>query len=76
MRQEDAAQASGQTRFGHSLNGRQFLIAPGGSFRPVMDRFQGATVRILDGSSQANAPDQSGRTLTKAVNTGPKGFRS
>ncbi|RPJ82035.1 MAG: hypothetical protein EHM18_16150, partial [Acidobacteria bacterium] len=61
---------SRRERFGYSLNGRQFLITPGAPYRPVMDRFQGTTARILDGLNQNLARDYSGRALAKAVNTG------
>jgi hypothetical protein len=61
---------SRRERFGFSLNGRQFLIPPGASYRPVMDRFEGTTARILDGSNQDDARDHSERALAKAVNTG------
>jgi hypothetical protein len=56
--------------FGYSLNGREFLVAEGGSYTAVQDSFKGTTARVLAGTNQGVATDASGRSLTKTVNTG------
>jgi hypothetical protein len=56
--------------FGYSLNGKEFLVAEGGSYTPVQDAFQGTVAWILAGTNQGAVTDASGRQLTKTVNTG------
>lgn len=63
--------------FGYSLNGREFLIAQGGSYAGVSDTFATAasavqtSFSILSGANGSTATDPIGLgPLTKAVNTG------
>ena len=56
--------------FGYSLNGREFLVAPGQPYTVVQDSFSGTTARILAGTNASTAKDASGRHLTNAVDTG------
>jgi Calcineurin-like phosphoesterase len=56
--------------FGYSLNGKEFLIAQGDSYTGVLDRYHGTTARILGGTNRSEGKTNTGRPLTKAVNTG------
>ncbi|MEN6429380.1 MAG: metallophosphoesterase [Coriobacteriales bacterium] len=57
--------------WGYSLNGKEFIVAPGDSYTVVEDRFQDSAARILDGSHGGTAvTDYAGRPMVKAVNTG------
>jgi hypothetical protein len=57
--------------FGYDLNGKEFLVAPGGEYKVVRDAGPSATtVRVLSGVNGSNATDGSGRRVTKAVSTG------
>ncbi|WP_194786603.1 metallophosphoesterase family protein [Rhodocyclus gracilis] len=61
-------------RFGYSLNGRQFAIAPNQSYTSVQDSYQGTVAKILDGGN-ADRPDDVdiyGRKEIKTVKTGWK----
>jgi hypothetical protein len=62
--------------FGHSLNGREFLVPQGGSYTAVHDSFGGTRMRILGGTNGSTATDSAGRALTKAVDTGWTGDTS
>ncbi len=56
--------------FGYSLNGREFLVAEGGTYTAVQDSYNGMGARILSGTNQGVMTDASARPLTKTVNTG------
>lgn len=56
--------------FGYSLNGKEFLVAQGGTFTTVQDSFEGTVARILGGTNQNTVTDAGARPLTKTVNTG------
>jgi hypothetical protein len=57
--------------FGYDLNGKEFLIAPGGKYEVVSDAGpSGTTARVLSGVNGGRATEGSGRRLTKAVSTG------
>jgi hypothetical protein len=59
-----------QETFGYSLNGREFLVAEGGSYSTVQDSFLGTVAKILGGTNGSVVTDASARPLTKTVNTG------
>ena len=59
-----------QETFGYSLNGKEFFVPEGGSYRVVSDRFKGTTAEILGGTNAGTATDAAGRKLTKDVTTG------
>jgi hypothetical protein len=56
--------------FGYGLNGKQFLIASGKSYKSVKDNFDVTSVSILSGTNGSTLTDANGIKLTKAVNTG------
>lgn len=56
--------------FGYSLNGKEFRIAPGGSYNVVADNFCGTNARILGGVNDFALTDLEGRSFTKIVTTG------
>jgi hypothetical protein len=56
--------------FGYSLNGKEFLVAQGGPYTSVQDRFYGTAAKILSGANGSTAQTNTGRSITKAVNTG------
>jgi hypothetical protein len=56
--------------FGYSLNGKEFLVAKGGSYAVVQDSFEGTTAAILGGTNNTAVVDGNARPITKAVNTG------
>ncbi|MFV0436430.1 MAG: metallophosphoesterase [Desulfopila sp.] len=56
--------------FGYSLNGQEFLVAQGASYRGIEDRFEGTTARILDGSNGSTVHLYDGRATTRDVTTG------
>jgi hypothetical protein len=57
--------------FGYSLNGKQFLVANGGSFTVVQDAGpSGSTASILSGTNSNPNTDASGRHYVNDVNTG------
>ena len=62
--------------FGYSLNGREFLVAPRHSYTVVQDNvpagngFVGTRAQILAGTNTGARTTNTGRPLTKAVNTG------
>lgn len=67
--------------FGYSLNGRGFVIAPGGSYEVVRDDtsaaqasgatgFRGTHAAIVDGRHRGAKEDANARRLHRAVNTG------
>ena len=56
--------------FSYSLNGREFLTGQGQSYTNIKDSFAGTTAQILSGINDSTATDNTGRALTKAVETG------
>jgi hypothetical protein len=56
--------------WGYSLNGQEFLISQGQTYRSVMDSFETTVARILGGTNGSTAQDYNLRPLTKTVNTG------
>jgi hypothetical protein len=56
--------------FGYSLNGKEFLVAQGGSYTGVQDSWEGNTARILSGSNGNTEKAYTGRALSKTVSTG------
>jgi hypothetical protein len=56
--------------WGYSVNGREFLVAQGESFRKIVDRFGGTVARVLGGVNGSTATDYTGRAFTKTVDTG------
>jgi hypothetical protein len=56
--------------FGHSLNGKEFLVPQGGSYTAVADAFEGTAAAILDGYNGSGKADYAGRKLAHAVDTG------
>ncbi len=56
--------------FGYSLNGQEFIVAQGASYSVVSDIYDTTTAAILDGTNSSTQRDGSGRTVSKAVNTG------
>jgi len=59
--------------FGYSLNGKEFVVAHGGSYTGVEDAYQGTTAKILGGTNNNTETDYLSRPLTKTVNTGWSG---
>ena len=56
--------------FGYGLNGKEFFVSQGHSYKSVVDHFRGTTARILGGVNGSVATDAAGRKLTKDVDTG------
>lgn len=56
--------------FGYSLNGKEFLVAQGESYKSVQDSFHGTNARILDGTNNSTVTVFDGRKTTKSVDTG------
>jgi hypothetical protein len=56
-------------RFGYGLNGKEYLVAQGGSYTVVNETFQGTTAQVLSGANGATDADPAGRHFTKAVDT-------
>jgi hypothetical protein len=56
--------------FSYSLNGREFLVGQGQPYTNVQDSFGGTNARILSGTNDSTAADNTGRTLIKAIETG------
>jgi hypothetical protein len=56
--------------FGYALNGKEFLVARGGSYTCIQDRFEATIARILDGTNGSTAKDGSCRDLARRVATG------
>ena len=57
--------------FGYSLNGQEFLVAPGEPYTSVQDKSPaGTTAKILSGINGRNAIDGSNRFCCNTVNTG------
>ncbi len=56
--------------FGYSLNGKEFFVPQGMSYKMVADGFKGTTARVLGGVNGSVATDAAGRRLTKDVTTG------
>ena len=67
-----------QQTYGYSLNGKEFLVAQGGSYTAVQDAipagngFQGTSMKIIGTNSlnKGTLKDGSGRAESKAVDTG------
>ena len=57
-------------RWGYSLNGKEFIVAQGGAYTAVEDRYKSTTARILGGTNNNTSVDSAGRALVKTVNTG------
>jgi hypothetical protein len=57
-------------RWGYSLNGKEFVVAQGGSYTPVIDSHKGTVAKILGGTNGGTQKDASGRQMVKTVNTG------
>jgi hypothetical protein len=56
--------------FGYGLNGKEFVVAQGGSYATVQDAFAGTTARILEGTNGSTDHDYIGRAMKKTVDTG------
>jgi hypothetical protein len=56
--------------WGYSLNGKEFLVAQGQSYSAIQDRHSDTFAQILDGINSSTMKDDSGRPLTKTVDTG------
>jgi hypothetical protein len=66
--------------FGYSLNGKEFLVCEqsqevsqgncNSSYTQVVDSSRGTTARVLSGTNSSTATTNTGRNLTKSVNTG------
>jgi len=56
--------------FGYSLNGREFVVSPGGSYTSIVDSFGGTTFQILGGFNGSTSVDYGGRAMHKAIDTG------
>jgi hypothetical protein len=56
--------------FGYSLNGREFLVAQGGSYTAVHDSYDTTSAQILAGTNNSTTTDATSRAYTKPVNTG------
>lgn len=69
--------------WGYSLNGKEFKVAPGGSYTAVQDSFDGTTAAIIGGTNNSTAVDytpvvvdaagvtiSAPRPFTKVVRTG------
>jgi hypothetical protein len=66
--------------FGYGLNGKEFLVCEqsqevsqgncNSSYTQVVDSFRGTTARILSGTNSSTATTNTGRNLTKSVDTG------
>lgn len=55
--------------FGYGQNGKQFVIAPRGSYDLVGDTFGSTTAHILSGTNASPGTDGSGRQFSKTVDT-------
>ena len=56
--------------WGYSLNGKEFIVAQGASYKPVQDTWNGTAAKILNGTNGNTATDIASRKLVKTVNTG------
>jgi hypothetical protein len=56
--------------FGYSLNGKEFIIAQGSSYKPVQDKYRDTTAKILYGVNGSVSVVNDGRAMSKSVNTG------
>ncbi len=56
--------------FGYSLNGKEFVVAPGHSYTSVQDVHGSTHARILEGVNGSAGKDGSGRPFSHAVDTG------
>lgn len=56
--------------FGYSLNGKEFLVAQGGSYTVVEDRSSHSVAKILSGTNEDTEVDYSHRPFHKTVKTG------
>lgn len=55
--------------FGYGLNGKQFVIAPNGSYTSVIDTYGGTTMQILDGTNANPGVEGGNRKFSKTVDT-------
>ena len=56
--------------FGYSLNGHEFVVAPGDSYSSINDAFGTTQFRVLAGKNGSNIADYGSRSMVKAVDTG------
>jgi hypothetical protein len=56
--------------WGYSLNGREFVVAEGGTYTGISDTWGGTTGKIIAGTNGNTSTDYVARPLAKAVNTG------
>ena len=56
--------------YGYSLNGKEFLVAQGGSYTAVQDSYASTSARILSGVNHSTVTDSIGRPVVAAVDTG------
>ena len=78
----DAAPAGGYLRssggltftkrqsFGYGLNGKEFVVAPGGAYTVVQDQFAGTSASIVEGANGNTKHDFANRAFSNAVDTG------
>lgn len=59
-------------RFGYSLNGKEFVVANGGSYTAVQDAYGATAAKILSGTNEdtASDADYNNRAEVKTVRTG------
>ena len=56
--------------FGYSLNGKEFMVAQGGSYTVVKDALGKTEAMILSGVNNSTKTDANNRNLTKIIETG------
>ncbi|MGA4506415.1 metallophosphoesterase family protein [Propionibacteriaceae bacterium G1746] len=57
-------------QWGYSLNGRNFVVAPGEGYQVVQDSFGKTRARILEGVNGSTKADYAGRRMSKQIGTG------
>lgn len=59
-------------QWGYSLNGRDFVVAPGESYQVVQDSHGTTRAAIVDGVNASSKVDYAGRPMSKQIGTGWK----
>lgn len=57
-------------QWGYSLNGAEFVVAPGESYTVVQDSFDGTRAAIIAGTNTSTKVDYAGRPMSKEITTG------